>query len=175
MSLAAWFLGNIFLRSRPEWVSVDLTPSIVHAGFDLSWQDVTDISVTGMLSDERYHETRGSLAHPVAGKDRTGTDPAVSYLTISTANGDAIFENKGLTAPALQARVSPVLRAFERVKAARAPTASPDTATTPTAPPVPAPQVSVADELMKLAKLRDSGVLSEEEFLGEKQKLLGRS
>jgi hypothetical protein len=35
------------------------------------------------------------------------------------------------------------------------------------------PAASVADELMKLAQLRDSGVLSEDEFAAQKAKLLG--
>jgi len=36
-----------------------------------------------------------------------------------------------------------------------------------------APQVDIADQLMKLAALRDSGVLTEEEFLTQKQRILG--
>ena len=36
-----------------------------------------------------------------------------------------------------------------------------------------APGASVADELAKLAQLRDSGVLSDEEFTAQKDKLLG--
>ncbi|MGQ0624485.1 MAG: SHOCT domain-containing protein [Sporichthyaceae bacterium] len=51
----------------------------------------------------------------------------------------------------------------------------------PSAPPAPvrpatpavAPSPSRADELVKLAKLRDSGVLSEAEFAAEKARLLG--
>jgi len=35
------------------------------------------------------------------------------------------------------------------------------------------PAASVADELMKLAQLRDSGLLSEDEFAAQKAKLLG--
>lgn len=35
------------------------------------------------------------------------------------------------------------------------------------------PQVDVADQLTKLAALRDSGVLTDEEFLTQKQKILG--
>lgn len=35
------------------------------------------------------------------------------------------------------------------------------------------PQVDVADQLTKLAALRDSGVLTEEEFLGQKKRILG--
>jgi hypothetical protein len=44
------------------------------------------------------------------------------------------------------------------------------------APVGPAPagqQIDVADQLTKLAALRDSGVLTEAEFEGQKQKLLG--
>lgn len=35
------------------------------------------------------------------------------------------------------------------------------------------PQVDVADQLTKLAALRDSGILTEEEFLSQKKKILG--
>ena len=41
------------------------------------------------------------------------------------------------------------------------------------APATVAPPVSLADELLKLAQLRDAGILSEEEFEGQKAKLLG--
>ena len=36
-----------------------------------------------------------------------------------------------------------------------------------------APKVDVVDQLTKLAALRDSGVLTDEEFLTQKQKILG--
>jgi hypothetical protein len=46
--------------------------------------------------------------------------------------------------------------------------------TPPPPPSAPAgPQVDVADELRKLASLRDEGILSEEEFAAQKAKLLG--
>jgi len=42
------------------------------------------------------------------------------------------------------------------------------------APPTPArAAISTADELLKLAKLRDSGVLTQDEFVTQKAKLLG--
>ena len=41
------------------------------------------------------------------------------------------------------------------------------------APPTPAPTSSVADELLKLAQLRDAGVLTPQEFEAQKSKLLG--
>lgn len=37
----------------------------------------------------------------------------------------------------------------------------------------PAPQVDVADQLQKLASLKDQGVITEEEFAAQKAKLLG--
>jgi hypothetical protein len=39
--------------------------------------------------------------------------------------------------------------------------------------PAPAPPVDLADQLRKLATLRDEGILSEEEFAAQKAKLLG--
>jgi hypothetical protein len=44
----------------------------------------------------------------------------------------------------------------------------------PAAPPPPAgPQPDLADQLRKLADLRDAGVLTEEEFAAQKTRLLG--
>ena len=40
-------------------------------------------------------------------------------------------------------------------------------------PPAPAAAVSEADEIAKLAALRDRGVLTEEEFSAKKRQLLG--
>lgn len=45
----------------------------------------------------------------------------------------------------------------------------------PPAAVAPAPQVDVADQLRKLADLRDQGVLTEEEFSAQKARLLGSS
>jgi hypothetical protein len=44
----------------------------------------------------------------------------------------------------------------------------------PAAPPPPAgPQPDLADQLRKLADLRDAGVLTEKEFAAQKTRLLG--
>ena len=43
----------------------------------------------------------------------------------------------------------------------------------PPPPPPPAPQVDVVAQLRELAQLRDDGILTEEEFAGQKAKLLG--
>jgi len=44
----------------------------------------------------------------------------------------------------------------------------------PAFPPPPSPSLSVADELVKLAAIRDQGILSPEEYEEQKAKLLGR-
>jgi len=43
----------------------------------------------------------------------------------------------------------------------------------PPPPPPPPPQVDVVGQLRELAKLRDDGILTEEEFAAQKAKLLG--
>jgi hypothetical protein len=40
-------------------------------------------------------------------------------------------------------------------------------------PPTESPVIDVADQLMKLAALRDQGILTDDEFNGQKRKLLG--
>jgi Protein of unknown function (DUF2510)/Short C-terminal domain/Bacterial PH domain len=51
--------------------------------------------------------------------------------------------------------------------------AQPQPAAPPQAPPAPGPGVDLADQLRKLADLRDQGVLTEEEFAAQKARLLG--
>jgi hypothetical protein len=52
--------------------------------------------------------------------------------------------------------------------------AAPQAPPPPAAPAAPAgPPVDLADQLRKLATLRDEGILSEEEFAAQKAKLLG--
>lgn len=49
----------------------------------------------------------------------------------------------------------------------------PEAGATPAAPQQQAAPVDLADQLMKLAALRDQGILSDEEFAAQKAKLLG--
>jgi hypothetical protein len=88
-------------------------------------------------------------------------------LTIFTSGNKAIIDN--------------VVKAKVRVfgDAVRAKISAPKAA--PTSQPVinvhsiPAPQenVNVAEQLERLAKLKEQGILTEEEFAGQKKKLLG--
>jgi len=64
-----------------------------------------------------------------------------------------------------------LIAGVKKTKASISTTPSPKARQTPP-PPRKSATVSVADELAKLAKLRDSGVLTDEEFASQKAKLL---
>lgn len=64
--------------------------------------------------------------------------------------------------------------AFEELrKAVEGAIANHHTSAAPAAPPGPPPSASIADELAKLAALRDQGVITDAEFQQQKQWLLG--
>jgi predicted RNA-binding Zn-ribbon protein involved in translation (DUF1610 family) len=123
----------------------------------------------------------------------------VAYLTVHTANGDAIFEVDGLGPPELHARLSRVLQGLQRAE----PTTAPITIERPRAggtdlPPVtePAPvpstpsrpepltidpsagnapiEILVIDALWKLAHLREVGLLDDGEVRELRSQLLAR-
>ena len=65
-------------------------------------------------------------------------------------------------------------QAYQQDMADQAPPPPPQYAQAPPPPPPPpAPQVDVVAQLRELAPLRDDGILTEEEFAGQKAKLLG--
>ena len=87
-----------------------------------------------------------------------------AVLRIATISSEYVFSSTSRDGSALSGPLTPVQVAIRKVQQAKL--ASP-------AAPQPSP-VSLADELMKLARLRDDGVLSDEEFASAKAKLLGR-
>lgn len=93
----------------------------------------------------------------------TKTTKDQTVITVRTKAGDTVYYVINNSAPPIvRASIGPTLNAAGVPfydEAVAAPT------TTPT---------SIADELAKLASLRDQGVLSESEFLAEKAKLLSR-
>jgi hypothetical protein len=79
----------------------------------------------------------------------------VAYLTVRTANGDAIFEIDGLAPPELHARLSRVLQGLRRTEPERPrigierPTPVVDLRDAPTPPPPPAPDPVPAPEAVR--------------------------
>jgi hypothetical protein len=108
----------------------------------------------------------------------------ISNYTGELRSGEeAIFQTEKYTAPELRAKLVPIISQLRKANASPPPTAQPSPppysprsrwppAPKPTVPP-PAAPVSVADELKKLAGLKDAGLLTDEEFAGQKAKLLG--
>lgn len=152
--------------------------------FSIRWDRVRGIDIEGPQDiSERLSVTR------LRSLGATTWALQVAYLTIHTANGDAIFEVDGLGPPELHARLSRVLQGLQRAE----PTAAPITIERPSAPaaPVAAPpppelltidpehsdaplEVLVIDALWKLAHLRDAGLLDAAEVHTLRSQLLAR-
>jgi hypothetical protein len=86
-----------------------------------------------------------------------------AVLRIMTGSAEYVFSSTSYDGSALSLTLTPVqveIRKAQQAKSASltAPQSSPG---------------SLADELMKLARLRDDGILSDEEFASAKAKLLG--
>lgn len=136
----------------------------------IAWKDVIGISVAGMMDAQRERSLARTVEFGAVG-GLAGKQVKSSYLTISTAIGDAIFHAKHDTVPELRAKYAAVLPVAERMVASRA--REPQVGVADSAPhPSSRATASLADELTKLAALRDAGVLSDEEFAAQKAKLL---
>jgi hypothetical protein len=106
----------------------------------------------------------------------------LSYLTVHTWRGDAIFEIEGLAPPELRARLSRVLQGLE--ESAPPPAPEPAPITIERGEPTPlmidpattdAPlEVLVVDALWKLAQLRDGGLLDPDDIAALRTRLLAR-
>jgi predicted RNA-binding Zn-ribbon protein involved in translation (DUF1610 family) len=121
---------------------------------------------------------------------------SVSYLTLHTARGDAIFEIDGLGPPELRARLSRVLQGLEQSGLTTNPVEperdDPSPAPVSARPPLTAErgeptalaidplasdaplEVLVVDALWKLAQLRDAGMLHPDEVAVLRSQLLAR-
>jgi predicted RNA-binding Zn-ribbon protein involved in translation (DUF1610 family) len=159
--------------------------------FSISWDRVDGIDIEGPLDiSERLTTTR------LLELGATTWAMRVAYLTVRTADGDAIFEIDGLGPPELHARLSRVLQGLQRSDHPPAPIAlerSPSAERAPVAPrdpdPPPGPrhdlldldptsnaplEVLVIDALWKLARLRETGLLDDVEVATLRAHLLAR-
>lgn len=118
--------------------------------------------------DKRFTATRLLLTGPFALAWRKKKDKRELYIAVE-GDGFAFVEEvdpkKGAEARKFAAKINSL-----SAKASKAaPAVEPDEAT----PPVPQVTPDLADQLTKLATLRDQGILSDEEFAAQKAKLLG--
>jgi hypothetical protein len=169
------YLGGYPLRPGKSdtglWVMVHQFGITIQSGIRrhretmIAWRDITAVTVEGMIDPQRQRSLARTVEFGVLG---AGKQVKSSFLSITTAIGEAIFHSKRLTAPELRAKFGAVLPAAQAIIDARPqPTAQPFAQPAPAAPPL-----SVADELGKLAKLRADGVLTDEEFAAQKARLL---
>jgi hypothetical protein len=138
--------------------------------FTIPWQEITDLDVDGAENASK-RVTAGRVA--VIGVFALVAKKHVkdSMLIVTTASGDqALFHSSQFTALELRQKLLPLITQIQKSKAGL-PTSSP--AAPPATGPTGSSPIGVADELTKLSQLRDSGVLSDEEFATQKAKLLG--
>jgi hypothetical protein len=102
------------------------------------------------------------VAATAVSNSRAGKVTVTQRITLTDGKGVPFAFSTGLPRSTVDVVMNPIVVAM---KASNTPE------------PLPAPAlvaaISVADELAKLAQLRDSGVLTEEEFSAQKAKLLG--
>ncbi len=86
-----------------------------------------------------------------------------THMTVATDAAEHAFVFERTPPEVIKSKLRPVLVALSAIGA------------TAVAPPSPGdgPRLSVADEIKKLAALRDAGILTEDEFQSQKMKLLG--
>jgi hypothetical protein len=156
--------GGVFVEMHQFGISLKFGVRMRREVF-LPWKDVIGVSVEGMLSPERQRSLARTLGFGVLG-GLAGKKAKVAFMTVMTPQGGAMFHTEKATVPELRTKYASVLPLAEAMIAQRqdAPAQPP--------PPSPAMPSSVADELAKLAKLRDDGILSDEEFATQKARLL---
>jgi hypothetical protein len=151
------------------WVVMDqfgtsvLTGVRKHRQMLLAWKDIPAISIEGMMDVQRRRSLARTIEFGTLG-GLAGKKTRSAYLTVTTTIGEAVFHTERMTVPELRSVFGHVASQVQNMAADRTRALSPK--------PVPAAS-SVADELAKLAKLRDGGVLTDEEFAAQKAKLLG--
>lgn len=143
--------------------------------FRIPWSEVADLTVEGPdQAAKRITATRlvtlGVFALAAKKKSKS------AVLIVDLQSGEqAVFHTEKLTAPELKGKLAPITSQIRVAAKRKAELAA---ATAPPAPvasnPNSAPDgFSVADELMKLKQLVDQGVLTDEQFAAQREKLLG--
>jgi hypothetical protein len=163
--LSVWFggvkyLGGHILRDQPVGTAgLLLDRRGIHLRaftelFSIRWETVLGIDIEGPQDIAERMTTTRLLA-----LGATTWALAVSYLTVHTENGDAVFEVDGLGPPELHARLSRVLQGLKQAERPPAPIAierHPEPAAI--APPEPEPEMEME---MEIEPISDPGWLTE--------------
>lgn len=154
--------------------------------FTIPWSDIADVDVDGPdTAAKKLTASRAILLGPASLLLKKKVLSTV--VTVRTKNGEeAVFVSEKANPALVRAKLTPVLSQLHRVAGedsiADATDGAEEGVDTPEEEPPHddadfqpgVPVLGVAEELERLAGLRDSGVLTESEFLGQKARLLGR-
>jgi hypothetical protein len=142
----------------------------IKEAFVLPWSSVSGVAIEGPEAARRRVTaarllTVGVFAFAVKKKDK------LAYLTVATHQGEVTFEVDGVLAPELKGRLARWTNTLAELAPSIITESPPPTSTPASVNPSP-PTGSLADELKKLAELRDAGILTDEEFAQQKALLL---
>ncbi len=144
--------------------------------FTIPWEQVVDLHVEGPESAAKRVTVGRALALGVFALAAKKTEKSAILVVQLRSGEEAIFDTRKFTAGELRGKLAPITSHLRRANAPSSltppeATSPPSAAPSSNGPPTAA-AVSVADELKKLAELKDAGLLTEEEFAGQKAKLL---
>jgi hypothetical protein len=159
--------------------------------FSIPWSEIIDLEVEGPeQASQRFTATRLALLGPLGLAFKKSKKSTV--VQVSTKSNDlAVFVTEKYVVHEVRPKLQAIINRIRQAKPAtekgaeHAPIPQPSAAPAiPAEPMVPAPETlapatptspltGIADEIAKLAALRDSGVLSAGEFDAQKAKLLG--
>ncbi len=136
--------------------------------FTIPWEQVQDIDVEGPeAASKRITATRMVTMGVFALAAQKKSKSAVMIVKLRSGE-EAVFQTQKFAAGELRGKLAPITSYLRRAGAAV------DGIAAPSEQPLgDTPAASVADELKKLAELKDAGLLTEDEFQGQKAKLLG--
>lgn len=146
--------------------------------FTIPWNQVLDLGVEGPENASKRVTAGRALALGVFALAAKKTTKSAVLIVKLRSGEEAIFQTEKFTAAELRAKLVPITSQLRKANASPSPspTAVAATSSPPDTPssngPPPAAAMSVADELKKLAELKDAGLLTDEEFAGQKAKLL---
>lgn len=145
--------------------------------FTVPWDQVLDLEVEGPETASKRVTAGRALALGVFALAAKKTTKSAVLIARLRSGEEAIFQTEKFTAAELRAKLVPITSQLRKANASSSPPAPPTTPPPSSAAPLAngpssASSGSVADELKKLADLKDAGLLTDEEFAGQKAKLL---
>lgn len=139
--------------------------------FVIPWDQIVDVEIEGPeQASKRVTATRVLALGVFALAARKKSKMSVIIVRLRSGE-EAVFQSEKMTPPEVRARLAPILSQL-RVTEMQHSSQVQTTATATHPPSAAVAPLSVADEIRKLAELREAGLLTEEEFLQQKSKLL---